>query len=209
MVRHRAIILGLAFLLACGADTPQQTANDSADRAQLTDENVLLLAATRVGLPPSGATAADLPQPGSAGSAAVAEFCSRCHAIPHPSAHSATDWPVVLRRMWMRIDKVAPEFNVPRPTAGDRVVMLRYLEENALKVSAATLPQLQGRNSFIATCGRCHELPDPKQHSANDWVAVVDRMSRRMQEMLGEVPDRQTLMQIEIYLAGASRQSAP
>lgn len=204
-------------ILACGVlvagctegSPPAQDAQATAEsEAQLSDVNVLLLAATRVALPPAGVTPADLPEPESNGAQALARFCTKCHVLPHPASHSATDWPVVVRRMWMRIDKVAPAFDVPNPAAGERVVMLRYLETHALKVTTASLPDLPGRDAFTTTCTRCHELPDPAQHSSNDWVAVVDRMSRRMREMLGEVPAREQLQRIEIYLQQASRQRA-
>lgn len=187
-------------LVACGGE--QQAPEAAPPQAEA---NALFLTAVRAGLPPAGFTAADLPDPESNGAQAVVKYCTYCHALPSPQTHSATDWPAVLRRMWMRIDRVAEEFDVAAPNAGERTVILRYLLDNALQVSRGDLPDAPGRDVFVATCARCHELPDPKQHASQDWVAVVDRMGRHMQEILNEMPERDTLQRIMIYLGAASQ----
>ncbi|MFQ6045467.1 MAG: hypothetical protein ACE5PT_03780 [Gemmatimonadales bacterium] len=186
-------------LVACGEE---QGAPETAAQQV---ENTLFLTSVRAGLPPTGTTADDLPDPASNGAKALVKYCTYCHALPSPRTHSATDWPVVLRRMWLRTDRVAEEFDVPAPNAGERTVILRYLLDNALHVSSGNLPDAAGKDVFVATCGRCHDLPDPKQHSSQDWVAVVDRMSRHMQEILNEMPERDTLQRIMIYLGTASQ----
>lgn len=167
----------------------------------------LLLAAAKVALPPPGMGAEDLPDPDSPGAEALQRYCVTCHALPTPGAHSATDWPGVVRRMWLRIDGVADEFNLPRPTVAERIVTLRYLLDNALEVTEAELPSGPGRELFTETCAKCHELPDPQQHSPDDWVAVVMRMSDHMEEMLGETVTRSQLEQLVGYLERASGRS--
>jgi cytochrome c5 len=107
--------------------------------------------------------------------------------------------------MWLRTDRVAEEFGVPAPNPGERTVILRYLVDNALQVTRANLPEGAGKDLFIETCGRCHDLPDPSQHSPQDWVSVVDRMSRHMQEVLNEMPARDDLQRIMIYLETVSQ----
>jgi cytochrome c2 len=190
------VAVGIA---ACGQD---QEAADTPPQAEL---NLLFLTAARAGLPPTGITAADLPDRGSSGAKAVVKYCTYCHALPSPQTHSVTDWPGVVRRMWIRTDRVADEFGVPAPNSGERTVILRYLVDNALRVSAAGLPDLAGKDLFMVTCGRCHDLPDPKQHSGPDWVAVVDRMSGHMQEILDEMPKRDDLQRIMFYLEQVSQ----
>jgi len=106
--------------------------------------------------------------------------------------------------MWLRIDGLSEPFHVPRPTGVERTILLRYLMDNALRVSGAALPADPGRAEFLALCSRCHELPDPRSHAPEDWVAVVARMSARMASMLGAAlpPDQQR--DIARYLAAVS-----
>jgi cytochrome c5 len=106
--------------------------------------------------------------------------------------------------MWMRIDGLDPSFSIPAPTGPERVAMVQYMVANALQVSAAALPEGPGRDLFSTTCSRCHELADPRQHSPDDWVAVVRRMMDHMQEMLGESLSQEQLGTISNYLRLAS-----
>lgn len=196
-----ALVFPLAVPTACSREAVEEAPR--APAAVVGDE--LLLASAKVALPPSGIAAADLPQPNSEGARLVVAYCVRCHALPTPTIHSATDWPSVLRRMWLRADRVAPAFNVPVPTTAERITILRYMLDNALRVSGAALPAGPGRETFSTTCSRCHELPDPRQHSAADWAAVVIRMRGHMQEMLGLSLGREEMTQIILYLERASR----
>ena len=175
----------------------ESTAFDSTDQ--------LLLAATRVALPPSGTRAEDLPEAGSPGATHIATYCSACHAIPSPMMHSATDWPSVIRRMWLRTDRIEGHFGVAVPTASERLVMVEYLITNALEVRTAGLPDAPGREAFVSTCSRCHELADPSQHSSEDWVSVVRRMTGHMEDMLGEFLSQAEFQEIVLYLGAASR----
>ena len=171
-------------------------------------ETGVFLASAAAGLPPGGVTAADLPDADSPGAKALGQYCTLCHALPAPAMHSATDWPIVLRRMWVRMDKVAKDFDIPSPSTAERAVLLPYLVEHALKVEKATLPAGTGRDAFAATCSRCHALPDPRQHSAPDWVAVARRMRQHSEDMLGQTIDQQRFAQIVLYLEGVSKQTA-
>lgn len=164
----------------------------------------LILAAAAVALPPPGVTPADLPSPESEGARLVATFCATCHNLPSPMIHSATDWPSVVRRMWLRMDRLPPTFGVRAPSMQQRQAMLDYLIANALKVSGANLPQGAGRATFSQTCSRCHALPDPRQHSAADWPAVVLRMEQRMDQMKVDRPSPDSTQQILLYLGAVS-----
>jgi hypothetical protein len=33
---------------------------------------------------------------------------------------------------------------------------------------------------FTIACTQCHALPDPKRHTAREWLLVVERMKRHM-----------------------------
>lgn len=53
--------------------------------------------------------------------------------------------------------------------------------------STATLPDAgsPGARAFVATCARCHALPDPGAYSAAQWPAIVGRMEGYMQNRGG------------------------
>ncbi len=165
----------------------------------------LLLASARVALPPVGLSAADLPDPESPAAQQVTRYCTSCHALPSPQSHSATDWPGVIRRMWLRMDRIGPSFEVPIPNGAERLVMLEYLIDNALRVRTSGLPAGAGRDLFVSTCSRCHELADPSQHSAEDWVGVVRRMQGHMEGMLGEFMSQDDSRRITAYLQAVSQ----
>lgn len=196
-------LASLAVVLLLGCAEPERPRQATGETATQIDR--LVLAAAKVALPPASITAEDLPDPESPGAVALRKYCVTCHALPSPGTHSATDWPGVVRRMWLRIDGVSDEFNLPRPTVAERIVTLRYLLDNALQVTAAELPGGPGRDRFTQTCAQCHELPDPSQHSPDDWVAVVMRMSQHMEQMLGQTVTRSQLEQLVSYLERASR----
>jgi hypothetical protein len=163
------------------ASTP---ATPPAAATPTTPSEELLLAAARIALPPPGITAASLPEPGSPGAAELTTYCAQCHELPSPAMHSATDWPSVVRRMWLRMDRLPGGLGVRAPDEGARAQLLSYLMANALKVGGANLPAGEGRYEFMMVCSRCHALPDPRVHSAQDWLAVFSRMERNMERML-------------------------
>lgn len=196
-------VMTLVLAAACVEQVPEESPSEGIARPLVADE--LLLAASRVALPPNGIISADLPDPESPGAGHLAQYCTACHVLPHPQSHSATDWPSVIRRMWLRMDRIDPAFNVPIPNGGERMVMSEYLVKNALRVSASQIPAGEGRDLFVSTCSKCHELADPLQHSPEDWVAVLRRMAGHMDEMLGDFLEPSDLQEIALYLQAVSR----
>lgn len=188
-------LLALA-IAACTRTADSGVAQSSGSGLTRADE--LVLAAATVALPPPGVTAADLPDPNSAGARLVVQHCSQCHDLPQPNMHSATDWPVVARRMWLRVEGLTPALNVLVPSVSERFLMLNYLVANALKVSGANLPVGAGRDAFQLVCSRCHALPDPRNHSAQDWPTVFARMETNMTRM--KVPPLQGTQTTDILL---------
>lgn len=130
-------------------------------------------------------------------------YCAQCHELPSPGMHSATDWPSVVRRMWLRMDRLPENLRVAVPDQGDRNTMLTYLTTNALKVSGDNLPPGRGRSEFAMVCSRCHALPDPRVHSPQDWLAVFLRMERNMERMKVSQPTRSQTEEILAYLQGS------
>lgn len=203
------VIVGtLSALSGCRKEAPANTAaNPGTQSPGLNRQDELLLAAANVALPPPGVTAADLPDPNSTGAQLVAQYCGQCHNLPTPQMHSATDWPGIARRMWLRMELLPPLHQVKVPAAAERFALLDYLNTNALKVSGSSLPPGVGREAFSQVCSRCHALPDPRVHSREDWATVYARMERNMERMKVPPPTREQTTDIIMYLqAVASRQ---
>jgi cytochrome c5 len=182
--------------MAAGADTGSQVVSSGRDR--------LILAAAKVALPPPGVTPGDLPDPNSEGAHDIARFCTTCHSLPAPTMHSATDWPSIARRMWLRMEMLPAGLQVEVPTEEQRQAMLNYLLSHSLQVSGVNLPEGPGRTTFSKTCSRCHALPDPRQHSRADWPVVVQRMYQHMTQMKVAPPTQADVTQIILYLQQVS-----
>ena len=194
----------LVALAIAGCQRPADSGAAQSTNQGLSRSDQLVLAAASVALPPPGVTAADLPDPNSAGAQLVAKHCSQCHDLPEPAMHSAVDWPAVTRRMWLRVDGLDSTLGVAIASVSERFLMLNYLTANALKVSGANLPAGAGRDAFQLVCSRCHSLPDPRSHSAQDWPTVFARMETNMARM--KLPPLQGTQTTEVllYLQSAS-----
>lgn len=198
-----AVAVGLA---ACRQAPPPPADSTAGGGHGLNRQDELLLAAANIALPPPGVTPADLPEPNAKGAQLVGQFCAQCHHLPTPAMHSATDWPSIARRMWLRMEWLPPTLGVKVPTMAERFAMLDYLTANALKVSAANLPPGAGRESFQLVCSRCHALPDPRVHSPADWPAVYSRMQQNMERMKVAPLTRAQTSDILLYLQSTGRQ---
>jgi cytochrome c5 len=183
----------LLLLTACGRD---------ADFGRMWGESLQL---------PAGVSAADLPDPDSEGARLEARYCSQCHGIPSPATHSADEWPATVRRMALRMERsnrmggrgmmggggmMGGRRSMPMGMSGAEAAsraelteILDYLQGHALRTVA--VPPEDGSDPavtlFASSCARCHALPDPKQHTAEEWPAVVARMRQNM-EKLGVAP---------------------
>jgi len=183
-------------------EAPRAAATQGAAVAapQLTRTDRLLLAAASIALPPEGIAPGDLPEPRSRGAQLVVAYCAQCHALPTPLAHSATDWPGVARRMWLRMEWLPESLKVQLPSMAERYEILQYLTGNALKVSGAVLPPGKGRDDFALVCSRCHALPDVRVHSSADWGIVYARMERNIERMKVAPPTGQQSENVLSYL---------
>ena len=196
----RAMLIALAALGFACQNAPRDAARTAAPAAQLSRSDKLLLAAATIGLPPPGVTPADLPEPTSRGAQLVAKYCAQCHSLPTPTAHSATDWPSVARRMWLRMEWLPDSLGMQVPTNAERYETLQYLTGHALRVGGNNLPAGRGREAFEQICSRCHALPDPRVHSKADWAIVYARMERNMERMKVAPPTGQQTEDILYYL---------
>lgn len=214
MPAHHARALHLSleasmFLLAgaaCrGSDRiPATSPPDTVSSADARADAVLLIA-TRIALPPPGIGPGDLAEPTSPGAQLVGLYCAQCHALPSPTMHSATDWPRVVRRMWLRMDRMPDSLGIRTANEGERGTVLNYLIANGLRVSGANLPPGRGREDFAVICSRCHALPDIKIHSPADWPSVFMRMERNMERMNVSPPTQEQTGNILLYLQEVAR----
>lgn len=202
-------VLVLVLLLGCRPSTGTRASGavQAADAppATLARSDALILASAKIALPPPGIAQADLPEPESHPAALLAQYCTQCHELPLPAMHSATDWPRVVRRMWLRMDRLPDSMGIQAPDEGDRGVVLSYLMSNGLMVSGAELPKGAGREEFAVVCSRCHALPDIRNHSARDWPAVFQRMERNMERMNVMPPTSDQTNRILLYLQAVAQ----
>lgn len=202
----RAVMVGVVGSLAACRPAPPPPADSATGGHGLNRQDELLLAAANIALPPPDVKPGDLPEPNSKGAQLVVQYCAQCHHLPTPAMHSATDWPSIARRMWLRMEWLPPTLGVKVPTMAERFAMLDYLTANALRVSAANLPPGAGRETFQLVCSRCHALPDPRVHSPADWPAVFSRMQQNMERMKVAPPTRSQTSDILLYLQSTGRQ---
>lgn len=48
----------------------------------------------------------------------------------------------------------------------------------AAETQTVTVDQLaQGKTIYENSCGKCHELPNPTDHSSVDWVGIMNAMA--------------------------------
>ncbi|MDT3679317.1 MAG: hypothetical protein ROZ64_10840 [Burkholderiaceae bacterium] len=139
-----------------------------------------------------------LPQPDSRGARLVALYCVQCHNLPDPAMHDASRWPEVVRRMVPRMEgrgNLGPlmadlmrapgggERAMAAPGADEEREIVAYLQRHAQRsLDLRAEPELAqalehgaGR-IFARACSQCHALPDPSQHTAEEWPKIVERM---------------------------------
>jgi hypothetical protein len=108
--------------------------------------------------------------------------------LPDPS--SGDRWkPTVVRMVWRmqgrgNMGELMREMmaDVRAPTNGEVTVLTDYLQKYAQQEIAPEHPALKSTagKMFAIACAQCHALPDPGQHTAREWPAVVERMRRHM-----------------------------
>ncbi len=152
---------------------------------------------------PPGVDPRQLPAPKSRGARLTVQYCVQCHNLPNPAMHEAEKWPGIFERMVVRMrgrgnlgelmhDMMA---GVEAPTVAEAQVLLAYLRKNSQRpLDPERYPAVnepEGR-SFKLACQQCHVLPDPRRHTASEWLAVVARMEKNMEWMnrvVGNQPD--------------------
>ncbi len=174
-------------------------------------------------LPPTF-EAHQLPEPQSEGARLVQRYCVQCHNLPNPAMHHAAKWPPIVARMAKRMrgggnmgrlmaDMMA---GVKAPSPQEQRALVAYLRRYAQKpLDPARYPELAlpSTEPFRLACSQCHELPDPRRHTAGEWPAVVARMQQNMQWMnrvVGSQPDPdEPQLRVEAILGFLQRHARP
>jgi hypothetical protein len=157
---------------------------------------------------PPGIAPQDLPDPQSERARLLNHYCTQCHNLPGPGTYTADEWPSVVDRMNRRMRMMSGMMgmmmgDIEAPRDRELQVIVRYLQTYAqqpMDTSRYDDLDTPASRAFQSACSRCHALPDPKRHTADEWPAVVERMTRNMQTMGKSVPEKATLQDIVAYL---------
>ncbi len=182
------------------------------------------VASLGTGLPPSGFTPDSLPETGSTGAGLLQAYCTQCHWLPTPQMHSAAEWPILLRRMVLRMNLLEHRVNGPflqriggeqmrsavtfrSVPSEDQLDSLRvYLTRNALPVAKpGEVPSGSQATLFQSRCTVCHQTPSPKAHTAAQWPSVLSRMQSNMNLMQVDTLSTDQLDSIAAFLKAHAR----
>ena len=132
----------------------------------------------------------DLPQPASEGARLTARYCVQCHHLVNPAMHTGERWKSVVERMVWRMrgngnmGELMKEMmaHIRAPTDAEVETLTRYLQRHGQAEIDPRHPALATRagEAFAIACSQCHAAPDPRRHTAREWPAIVDRMTRHM-----------------------------
>lgn len=92
----------------------------------------------------------------------------------------------MMARMMSRRMGMMRAGEIMAPTAEEERAILEYLQSHALRpLPEATPPDLgdEAARLFARSCSRCHALPDPAQHTPEEWPSVVERMRDNKRRM--------------------------
>ena len=76
--------------------------------------------------------------------------------------------------------------NIEAPNGEEKEIILSYLQKHALKViKEQELPASESKGAllFKDTCSQCHDLPAPKNHTAEEWPRIVENMTDFIREL--------------------------
>ena len=215
---HLALALAVIALAACGS--PGERAEDLGEGSGRERFRVRMgpgMMRQMMANMPIGLAAGELPEPETRGAHLVERYCSQCHGIPSPRRHAAEDWPAILRRMLWRMERMERMGGMGRmmgtatpveaPAPEEVQAILGYLRKHGMRTTPVVmLPDSEspGARLFARVCSRCHALPDPAQHTPEEWPEVVARMREHMREMDVEESTEQETAMIVRYLVRAA-----
>ncbi len=212
MIRSGPLFVGVALLftgLTCVSSGTGMFGRGRTDGGMMMDREGMksIMQGMMSDVLPPGIDPALLPEPQSQGALLLDRYCSQCHNLPGPGTHTAEEWPEVVDRMNQRMQMMSGPgmmgMMVVSPDESELQAILSYLQEYAQKpIDTAQYDDLDtsaGR-AFQSTCSLCHALPDPQQHTSEEWPAVVVRMTQNMVTQGKTVPNEATMEEIVAFL---------
>lgn len=156
---------------------------------------------------PPGLDPAILPDSRSEGARLLDRYCTQCHELPGPGMHTAAEWPAVIDRMDARMRMMSRMGmtmmgRIAAPTQAETDTIVAYLEKHAQQpITAGRYPlDTPAGKTFGVICSQCHVLPDPAQHTAQEWASVVARMKQHETAIGRIVPDAHMTEEIVGFL---------
>ncbi len=157
---------------------------------------------------PQGISPDLLPEPKSKGAQLLIENCTQCHGLPGPGMHTSKEWPAVVDRMNMRMQMMDGMMGIHAPSQEEIGSIVNYLKKHAQveinREAYFDLHSTQGQ-LFSHICSQCHVLPEPKQHTSEEWPAVIGRMLSHMSSQDKEIPESDQIQDLIQYLQRHSR----
>lgn len=155
-----------------------------------------------------------LPEPNSLGAQILKNQCTQCHGLVAPGQHAAQDWPMIVDRMDRRMQMMAQRHmgmmrhSIEPLTPAEKQVLVDYLDQHSFQAAdLEALSDEQGTtvDAYVDVCSRCHALPDPAAHSAEEWTTVVNRMANNMANLGMERMTTEQREEIVAYLQYQAR----
>ena len=166
---------------------PQIIAQDTEAKSRETNK-ALLKQMIHEPLPP-GIAPENLPEPNSSGAKLLNKYCIQCHNTISPRMHSAEKWTSIFQRVSWHMQKCEIGERMSRtevikaPSQQEGTELLSYLKRHSLHPADQTkLGHLDTPSgmAFLNACTQCHALPDPQQHTTQEWPGVTTRMKQNM-----------------------------
>ena len=149
------------------------------------------------------------PEPKSLGAQILKNQCTQCHGLVSPGQHAAQDWPMIVDRMDRRMQMMSRRHmgmmrhSIVPLTSAEKMALIDYLSKHSFQAADPEgLSGKQGKevDAYFDVCSRCHALPDPTAHTAEEWTTVVNRMSNNMTNLGMEPMSTEQKKQIVTYL---------
>ena len=157
---------------------------------------------------PDGISPEMLPSPDSEGAKVLTKTCTQCHGLPAPGLHTAQEWPSVVKRMQTHMRWSSRWMKIDIPTEKELSVVIDYLQNHSqVPIDTAAYSELNSSDgkTFSQTCSQCHVLPEPKQHTADEWPVVIDRMLTHIATSKKPMPEKNEIEKITKFLQKHSK----
>lgn len=151
----------------------------------------------------------DLPASDSRAAELLQIYCVKCHNLPGPGMRTADEWRHIFWRMYWRLHLTAAQFDeFEAPKFSDAMLMESYLLHFALKPTEFRNVDMEapGGKEYAKYCFQCHQLPDPKAHTSDEWDDITNRMRGHMRTMGRTAPSAGELASIRKYLKANAAQ---